>query len=177
MAQNINKPFRPWIKNLWAGFAGLVVFILILTIEQSNKLNWSNTSLVIVLGLLSGFTAWQFKLAAVRSFGQRLERRSVKKLMSILGDANVRASIPLPGQGDIDCAALINQTKFNIEIKAFRQIKRINRQHIAQVRAAANYLKTTPVIWLPNADHTHFGERDSVRLCACDAKRLVRELS
>jgi hypothetical protein len=98
-------------------------------------------------------------------------------MKSVLGEENVKGNYPFPGRGDIDCIVRINERVFNLEIKAYKEIKRISASNIRQTLDAAKYLESTPVVWLPNFKETQFGERSGVLLCACDAKRLVRKLS
>lgn len=167
-------PFQPWKKNLQNGFIALGLLGLIWL--AYSLLSSQHEKLLIAGGIVCSYALWQFHQASVRSFGQRLERSSIKKLASVLGPENVKGNLPFPGHGDIDCVARINNVVFNIEIKSFREIQKISRAHINQTLAASHYLDTKPVIWLPNFKETQFGMRNGVMLCACDAKRLFRKL-
>lgn len=168
------KPFQPWKKNLLNGFVAIGILVVLWISSPLFENHYEK--LFIAGATVSIYCIWQFKQASVRSFGQRLERQSIKKLTSVLGSQNVRGNLPFPGHGDIDCVARINDKIFNIEIKAFGEFKKINRTHIHQALAASNYLNTKPVIWLPNCKNSQFGERNGVLLYACNVKQLVKKL-
>jgi hypothetical protein len=168
-------PFKPWLGNLKNGFMALAVAGGVYLADSIFK--FPLDKYLIAQGCIGIFAVWQFKQASARSYGQRLEQRSIKKLISILGQENVKGNLPFPGRGDIDCVARINGEIYNIEIKSYQEIKRVNGAHIKQTLDAARYLETKPVIWLPNFKEINFGERANVLICACDAKRLIRKLS
>jgi len=169
------KPFQPWKKNISNGlFAILILVILWLAYSY---LNIKYEKLIFAGVPVFAYALWQFKRASARSFGQRLERKSIKKLASVISSENIRANLFFPGHGDIDCVLKINNRIFNVEIKAYQEINRINLAHIKQTLAASVYLNSKPVIWLPNFKETHFSKRYGVLICACDAQRLVRNLT
>ena len=167
--------FRPWTKNLAYAFKGLVAMAL--TYGLSKVFPWEQQNWWVIQGVVAIFVYWHVKEALVRSFGQRTEQRAIKKLTSVVGKDNIRANVDFPGRGDIDCVVKIKDKIFNIEIKAFRDVKRVTRAHLKQTLEAANYLQSEPVIWLPNFKDTQFRERGGVMLCACDPKKLIKKLA
>jgi Holliday junction resolvase-like predicted endonuclease len=176
MATHTNgQPFRPWTKNLAYASKGVCVMVVAFVLSKVFPLEpeyWWGVQVI-----LAGFVYWHLKEAMVRSFGQRTERRAIKKLTSVVGADNIRSNVVFPGKGDIDCVIRIEEKIFNVEIKAFRDVKRITRAHLKQTLEAANHLQTEPVIWLPNFKEVQFRERNGVLLCACDPKRLVKKLA
>lgn len=166
--------FQPWKRNLSYGLRALC--LMGLAYGVSKVFPWEAQNWWMVQGVLGAFVFWQLQQASARSFGQRLERKAIKKLASVVGEENIRANVPFPGNGDIDCVVKIEDRIFNIEIKAFRDAKRINRTHLKQTLDAANYLQSEPIIWLPNFKDVQFRERSGVQICACDAKKLVKRL-
>ena len=168
------RAFQPWKQNLGLGFKTLCLMGVAYGI--SKVFPWEARNWWTIQGLLALFAAWQFKQAAVRIFGQSLERRAIKKLASVVGNQNIRSNVVLPGKGDIDCVVRIEDKIFNVEIKAFRDTKRVSRAHLKQALDAANYLQSEPVIWLPNFKDVQFRERSGVQLCACDARKLFKKL-
>ena len=173
--QTTGQPFRPWTKNLAYAAKGGVVMVL--AYGLSKVFPWERENWWIVQGVLAVFVYWHLKEAMVRSFGQRTEQRAIKKLTSVVGADNIRANVVFPGKGDIDCVIRIKEKIFNVEIKAFKDVKRVTRAHLKQTLEAANHLQTEPVIWLPNFKEVQFRERGGVLLCACDPKKLVKKLA
>ncbi|OLP04554.1 hypothetical protein BLL52_4220 [Rhodoferax antarcticus ANT.BR] len=78
----------------------------------------------------------------------------------------------LPGRGDIDVVFKARRETYNIEIKSIQDASKVSRKHIAQVLAASDYLKTSPVIWLPKAKEKRVVSRGGVTVFCGTARQL-----
>lgn len=169
---NFDKNFTPWIRNLiWGGY-GLAVL-------------WMSWKFLIArgimeLGLMVAACSAVFVLVNIsqlfaRIHGQSVEKKASNQLKKFLGSKLIFGT-PIPGRGDIDIVYEDAGRKFNIEIKSFHDTKRITKQHIKQTMDAAIYMRSTPVIWLPNAKTVQSVKKDGIQIYGCDAKTLTRYL-
>lgn len=164
--------YRPWLSNFIWSMYGLALLWLSWRFLYLNGYTDQFLVAMVVCGL---FTVWHWKSFMVRSRGQRVEARALKALGKIVG-AQLQKSVPLPGRGDIDGVLTFIDQKFNIEIKSIQDASKVTSKHAAQAMAASIYLKSTPVIWLPEAKVVQVKVKDGVTIYGCNAKDLVKYL-
>jgi Holliday junction resolvase-like predicted endonuclease len=119
---------------------------------------------------------WNLRLLAARTFGQSVEKKALKKLVSYLGGDIVQTNVQLPNGGDADALIRSANITANIEIKSVNQISRIKRVHTEQALKAGRQLHSIPVIWLPQGEEERGGEVSGVRVYSGGVRGLCRFL-
>lgn len=163
---------RPWISNLIWSFYGIVAGAICWTTIGPQKHEELRFAMTAAFGL---FVLWHLKQFNARTFGKSAEQKALKALRKITGDM-LQSNIPFPGKGDIDALLTLPDEKINIEIKSFKDIKRVSGKDTAQAMAASNYLKSSPVIWLPLSPTKQIKNKDDVRIFAGNAKEFAKFL-
>lgn len=164
--------FRPWMSNLIWIFYGLVFTWLAWLFLFSNGYIGA---FIAACSASMAFIVWNWKTFMARSHGQRVEARAVKALEKIVGN-RLEKGLVLPGRGDIDAVVTLQDQRFNIEIKSIQSVAKVTAKHAQQCLAASHYLKTTPVIWLPDARFTQISQKNGVHIFAGNAKEFSKYL-
>lgn len=132
-------------------------------------------SFIAASAISMAFVVWQWKTFMARSHGQRVETKALKALEKIVGN-RLEKGLVLPGRGDIDAVLTLSDQRFNIEIKSIQDVGKVTTKHAKQCMEASQFLKTTPVIWLPEAKFNQVSHKNNVQIFAGNAKDFCKYL-
>lgn len=167
------KKFRPWLENLqnmaMCSIASVASYYFL---HQKGKA----TEFAVVITILTAMIAYNWKIFSARLHGQKVEKKALKNLRSIVGD-NLTENVLIPGCGDADGVISINGKIFNIEIKSIGTECKVTAKHLDQVRSQSTALNSIPVIWLPEANKEFFTEKNGIKIMGCNARKLVGKLT
>lgn len=168
MKRAFDPNFRPWTGNLvWVVLIPIYVYMTWVFFGQEH---WDFAFWSTVVG--SAFWLTNLVRLNVRMLGQSVERKAVKQLKALLGDACI-LNVVLPGGGDADAlVTLPDGTRINIEIKSVTRLDRVRVSHVRQVRKAASQLKSLPIIWLPRGKENKGKHMDEVAVFSGTARSL-----
>jgi len=156
----------------WIGYTLVIIVSGWLFLYQHGK--HQEFYMILVVGSILVVVNVQSLLARIH--GQSVEKRAIRDLEKI-DKTKVTKNQILPGRGDIDVVFKARNETFNIEIKSIEDANKVSRKHIAQVLAASDYLKTSPIIWLPKAKKKRVVRRGGVMVFCGTARQLYSHLN
>ena len=176
MTLSANSRFRPWLSNLILAFYGVIASYLCVHF----LFHRGHTGIFIVsLGICVIFTVYQWKQFSRRAYGQWIEKRAIASLRVAfrkMQGVSITSGVMLKSGGDADAVVAFGIKKFNIEIKAVEDAKKITKKHLEQTARAANELRSIPFIWLARSKTNDAVLKDGVWIISGGAKSLVKYL-
>ena len=164
--------FKPWTGNLvWMLISPIYIWANHHFFFQKNPTAALAADVFFCLVFL-----WNLRSLSARTFGQSVEKRALRKLVSHLGKDVVQTNVPLPTGGDADALIRNGHVNANIEIKSVTQLSRVRRAHIEQAWQAGRQLHSMPVVWLPQGVEEQGGEVSGVRVYSGSVRGLCRFL-
>jgi hypothetical protein len=164
--------FKPWAGNLvWLVMSPIYIWANHRFFFEKYPMVGLGIDVLFCLVFL-----WSLRMLSARTFGQSVEKRALRKLVSHLGKDVVQTNVPLTNGGDADALIRNGHVNANIEIKSVTQISRIRRVHIEQARKAGRQLQSMPVVWLPRGIEEQGGEVSGVRVYSGGVRGLCRFL-
>ena len=174
MTSTLNQRFLPWLSNLIMAFYGAIASYLCVYFLFRR----GHTGLFFIcLGICVFFTVYQWKQFSKRAYGQWIEKRAIASLRVALkkrDGVSITSSVMLKSGGDADAVVAFGLERFNIEIKAVENAKKITSKHLEQTARAAKELRTIPVIWLARSKTNDAVLKDGVWIISGGAKSLIK---